>query len=214
MEQLVIPELRSSRRHVPVTYANDQARQRLAASAGLTLTDTQVARLGGALPGSEVEVTRFGQMLVHGPGGTKAVVYVLSEDASGARTLLDFSYQNHSGDEIPMCAKMLKIQAAQARALGIATIHIKCRSGTDDFETLPRMGCSALLDAHLVAETRTRALPMDIPTGTTLLELVSTPAGAAWWHLNGEHPGLDFDTRLGSASMKSLTTYLRSHNED
>jgi hypothetical protein len=213
MKQLVIPELRSSRRQVPVTYANERARQRLAASAGLTLTDTQVAWLGGALPGSRVEVTRFGQLLIHGPDGTRAVVYVCSEDESGARTLFDFSYQNHWGDEIPMRAEMLQIQATQARALGIVSIHIKCRSGTDDFETLPRMGCSALLDAHLVAETRTRALPVDIPTGTTLLELVSTPAGAAWWHLNGEYPGLDFDTRPGSASMKTLSTYLRSQNE-
>lgn len=80
---------------------------------------------------------------------------------------------------------------------------------------LPRLGFNAPIDAHFRAEMPGHQWPPH--GGRTLLEVLASPEGAAWWrdmHTAMGHNltlGLAFDTAPGSESMQTLGTYLREH---
>lgn len=95
-------------------------------------------------------------------------------------------------------------QAQQAAALGINSIEAGAdRGAKNGYYTLPRWG----FDGSIPAVQRAK-LPPELAHAKTLLDLMETPAGRAWWKQHGVPVDTQFDLTPGSRSQQALAKYL------
>lgn len=205
-----------------VTFATDAVHTRLMERLD-NPSDAEFARLMGAQTGDRVEVDRAGQVFVRSDDYT-AMRWVLSPDEStGDVGMLIGQYATPGGTPLPVdeqFAKLLgtQVSAAQDSGGALSYLSIKARPGQDDYERLLALGFDAPIDMHVLTEAQRLGPPLlpaefaaKFPGVETLGDLVSTPAGAQWWHDNGMNPDLTFDLTPGSVSTRRLNAYLRAH---
>jgi hypothetical protein len=183
------------------------AQERLSATLGRRVTDRQVAGLVGAQPGERVSVDRYGQITAHAAGGTAFYAY-LHRSAAGV-TLWAAGYHRPGGlvDVAPTDAGRLATQVHTARALGISSLFTKATKA--ESLHLALLGWDSPLSAIIPHETSGARLPASLAHYQTLQALMRDPGGQAWWQRYGGTPGLHFDTRPRSDSMKQFARYRR-----
>jgi len=91
--------------------------------------------------------------------------------------------------------------------LGIDKITVHAQGPADDrngYWAWPELG----FDAKLTADQRKALsdLPVPFRNARTVQDLISTPAGALWWHNNGSSIKAEFDLREGSRSLRRWQT--------
>lgn len=205
---------RSSARTTVVTYTSDAARERISRLFERVLTDAEIAGLAGALPGSQVEVGRGGEITVTAPRGRfySTTFVVPSDPGKTGPSLVNFEFRGKdSTNRIAVSPRVLATQVRQAHALGVDNIHMKGRQHSDDFEQLPQLGYDTTIKVAL-DESRSQTLPAGVGPVRMLSDLLATRAGAAFWHANGLNPGLDFDPHPGTHSWQTLDALLRSRH--
>jgi hypothetical protein len=87
--------------------------------------------------------------------------------------------------------------------LGIDKITVNAQGpadGGNGYWAWPEFG----FDARLTADQRKalQDLPVSFRNARTVQDLISTPAGALWWHANGSSIKAEFDLSEGSRSLK------------
>lgn len=209
-----------------MTYARPSSKDRLEQVTGRALSTRELVALTGMKAGAQVSVsgsyiTSKGEY--NGHMIETAVIVTRREPGDfsqsqargpvGALTIANFEYIVDGNPGAPYDASMLTRQIPTARDLGIQVISMKCRSGSDDWLRLPRMGFDAPIDAYLKAEVRGGQLAQ-LPAGVQgpmLRDVLSSEAGRRWWADQGEiHPTLFLDISKGSPDVKVLNTYIRS----
>jgi hypothetical protein len=75
------------------------------------------------------------------------------------------------------------------------------------YYTWPRLGYDAAL-----TPAETESLPADLSQATTVLDLMATEPGRAWWKQHGSERKMVFDLTPGSRSLGMLGQYLQDKN--
>jgi hypothetical protein len=216
----------SARMWGTVTYTHAASQQRLAAVVGRDLSARELVGLTGARSGAQVEVRgvyltakwehnghRYESSVIASRREPGDFTESAARGEVGRVTIANFGFTKDGNPGAPLEAAVLARQIPVARSLGVQVITMKGRSGSDDWERLPRLGFNAPIDTYLRAELRGGQLAQLPPGvhGPTLRDVLGTEAGRLWWHDQGEiHPTLFFNTSKGSRDVRILNAYIRA----
>jgi hypothetical protein len=208
---------------IHVENSSPAYRARIHELVGRSLSDGEIAGLAGARAGDRVVVGK-GSVTVHRADGSgqHSVSIIPGEGSHGRPAMLVWANHDAAGREVEADARVLAVQVRTAQRLGFERISTQARPGTNDYQHLPRLGynCSMKQAIH---ESRlnptaglkpTGPLPRSARGARTLVGLLKTPEGAAWWRSNGLNPALHLDLARRSQSVKTLNAYLRAHGEE
>src|SRR5260370_41816218 len=183
------------------------ARERLTAVLGRTVSSSQVAGLVGAQPGERVSVDGYLQIRATAPDGSAFYVYVNRGATGPVLWVAGYHRPGSPADVAPTDAGRLATQVRTARALGISSLFTKATKA--ESLHLALLGWDTPLSAIIPHETSGARLPASLAHFQTLQALMRDPGGQAWWQRYGGTPGLHFDTRPRSDSMKQFARYRR-----
>lgn len=96
------------------------------------------------------------------------------------------------------------IEAREAQSQGFAKILTEAAGSKDSFMN----GYYTWIRLGFDAEVPLDSLPLSLSHCRTLLELTSTDEGRRYWYDNGNTLTVEFDLLEGSASWRTLNTYL------
>ncbi len=175
-----------------------------------TLRRWEYAGLGGAPDSGQVDV-----------GELHGALYLEVRDPLAA-AYRGYFYLRHTAGHLVLCNEGLSIssqclrargwglqmfyrQVRNAVAIGIDRIELRAgrRRGENGYYTWPRFGFDGALTPTLRA-----ALPDRFRTAKTVLDLIETREGRAWWREHGETIDVCFDLTPGSRSRRTLRRYV------
>lgn len=184
------------------------------------LSDSEIALLAGAPPGSTVRVSPSGDndfaLFTTGEHSNDQLVRVRDGSMEWARYFPRSGFQQGS-----LGAKVFATVVAGARRNGYDTITIHAIGDSSSLNAPPgkrasgylawvKMGGDASLDN---VEWRRSAYHdkarFDWPGANTIQDIVGKPGGMKWWKEHGGEWFGSFDTSDGSPSMKRLGSYLK-----
>lgn len=198
--------------------------QSISVARGLTLTPeekVEYARLTGAPDGARIRLDKGGYSGLGSSGGgpIRAEIKHPEYERISERTIDKANGQIHNDllklkKTAPdgLGTRIFASQVQEAAAQGFKTIVTYAagdarQAGWNGYYTWPRLGYDALLQPWEASR-----LPPNLRGATTVLDVMATPEGRAWWKANGAGREMTFDLRPGSRSRKTLDAYLAEKN--
>jgi len=203
-----------SRAHVVVSVAARAETNRVALRVvGRALDHQEFADLAGAPDGASVRVVPCQgmlrlEMVQHGAYGYCGA-QVLCRDRRGA-LLVCGGYRILDQQLRGQCLVlgMFQRQLVAAAHLGLHALLAAAERGPRDngYYTWPRLGFDAALPPRIL-----RSLPSYLRHARSVLDLMRSAAGRAWWRRRGVSLDVTFDLRPGSRSWIAFRRYLAEH---
>ncbi|WP_156173782.1 hypothetical protein [Cupriavidus basilensis] len=174
----------------------------------------QIARLAGAMDDSRIQVAESAkaifltvrhrmltEMIREIRTGEDGLVLIVNESF-----LLKTEYQNQG-----LGVRSFAIEATEASAQDFSKIVTEAVGSRDSahfngYYTWPRLG----YDAELEPGERAR-LPEPLQYATTVLDLMDSEEGRAWWYENGAGRLMEFDLKPDSRSWAILNRYMQEN---
>ncbi|WP_342049886.1 MULTISPECIES: phage minor head protein [unclassified Cupriavidus] len=178
------------------------------------LSPATVARLTGAPDGSNVHVGQSdaGMTFTVKHPMLDEMVRQIREDEDGKVLIVNESFLlKRRFQSQGIGVRSLAIEATEAAKQGFTKIVTEAagRPGSNLFNgyyTWPRLG----YDGPLTDNERAR-LPQGLADARSVLDLMESEAGRAWWLQNGSGKVMEFDLQSGSRSWDILTRYLKEN---
>jgi GNAT superfamily N-acetyltransferase len=179
----------------------------------LGITATEAANMIGAADGSLIELTAVDnayEFEVTGPLLQNAMMRRLRTDVSGHVMHNDHFALKPAFRGQGIGARSFALQVAALSTLGITRIKTYAAGSSvekayNGYYTWPRLGYDAPLTAQEIA-----ALPPALQSARSVLDLMTSEAGRAWWKTHGGPRVMVFDLSPGSRSQRVLQAYLKN----
>ncbi|EIC28016.1 phage head morphogenesis protein, SPP1 gp7 [Methylomicrobium album] len=171
------------------------------------------ASMMGAPDGSVIEliaVDNAYEFEATGPLLQNAMLRHLQADVSGLVMHNDYFALEPAFRKQKIGTRSFAQQVATLATLGVVSIETYAAGSFEEkayngYYTWPRLGYDAPLTAQDIA-----ALPPELRTARSVLDLMASEAGRAWWQTHGGPREMVFDLSAGSRSRRILQAYLEN----
>ncbi len=173
----------------------------------------RVSDLGGAIEKADVTVSvsdeeRGPAIYINATGKNYDFIRKIEKDAEGKTVLRNASFfVDESAQNQGIGRRVFAKQIETAQSLGVDRITTSAARGphANGYYTWPRFGYNGP-----IPEAVLKQLPAELSQAKTVLDLMDTEAGQAFWKQHGVKIDLEFDLSPDSRSMKTWAKYLKS----